>query len=119
MPLDDIAPETIEFVDTYIDQFVTWDVLAYFHENPDVARRPSGIAMDTGRRQSAIEPVLEILMAKGVLRTDSDEHGEPVYQYSATAEFRKGMDDFIMATRDRTNRLAIVGMVLQKEAKRL
>jgi DNA-binding MarR family transcriptional regulator len=119
LPLDDIAPQTVEFVDKYIDQFVTWDVLAYFHENPDVERKPSGIALDIGRRLATIEPVLAALEAEGVVEADIDEAGEPNYRYSASAEFRKGMEEFLTATRDRTNRLAIVGRVLQKEAKRL
>lgn len=119
MPLDDIAPEIIEFVDEYIDQFVDWDVLAYFHENPDIERRASGVALDIGRRQSAIEPVLRSLVKKGVLGEETDESSDPNYTYVAGAEFRKQMDEFLQAARDRTNRLAIVGKVLQKEARRL
>jgi DNA-binding MarR family transcriptional regulator len=119
LPLDDLDPETLGFVDEYIDQFVTWDVVAYFHENPDVERRADGIAMDIGRRVAAISPVLRILEDKGVLETDVDEAEDPAYRYSAPAEFRKNMDGFLTATRDRTNRLAIVSRILQKEAKRL
>ncbi|MHB8896453.1 MAG: hypothetical protein ACYC99_14915 [Candidatus Geothermincolia bacterium] len=119
MPLDDIAPEIIEFVDRYIDQFVDWDVLAYFHENPDVERKATGVALDIGRRQATIEPVLKSLVKKGVLEADIDETGDPNYTYVAPAEFRKSMDEFLTAARDRTNRLAIVGKVLQKEARRL
>lgn len=119
MPLDDIAPEINEFVDKYIDQFVDWDVLAYFHENPDVERKASGIALDIGRRLSTIEPVLKTLVEKGVLEADVDEVGEVNYTYIASAEFRKTMEEFLVAARDRTNRLSIVGKVLQKEARRL
>jgi hypothetical protein len=119
LPLDDLAPEILGFVDEYIDQFVTWDVLAYFHENPDVERRVDGIAMDIGRRVTAISPVLKTLEDKGVLEADIDEAEDPAYGYSAPAEFRKNMDGFLAATRDRTNRLAIVSRILQKEAKRL
>jgi hypothetical protein len=119
LPLDDIAPEILEFVDEYIDQFVAWDILAYFHENPDLERKPAGIALDIGRRVSTIEPVLIVLLEKGVLAADIDEAEEPNYRYVASAEFKKKMDDFLAASRDRTNRLAIVSRVLQKEAKRL
>lgn len=117
--MDDIAPETLEFVDEYIDQFVAWDVLAYFHENTDLERKPTGIALDIGRRLSTIEPVLKTLLEKGVLEADIDEADDLTYRYAASAGFRKKMDDFLAATRDRTNRLAIVSRVLQKEARRL
>jgi len=119
LPLDDITPETLEFVDQYIDQFVAWDILAYFHENQDLERKPSGIALDIGRRLATIEPALQALLEKGVLAADIDEADESTYQYAASAEFRAKMDNFLNATRDRTNRLAIVSRVLQKEAKRL
>jgi len=119
LPIDDIAPEIIDFVDKYIDQFVDWDVLVYFHENPDVERKAAGVALDIGRRQATIEPVLHVLVVKGVLEYESDETSDPNYNYCASAEFRKSMDAFLAATRDRANRLAIVGKVLQKEARRL
>ena len=54
-----------------------------------------------------------------MLAADIDEADESTYQYAASAEFRAKMDNFLNATRDRTNRLAIVSRVLQKEAKRL
>jgi len=119
LPLDDLAPEILAFVDEYIDQFVTWDVLAYFHENPEVERRADGVAMDIGRRASAINPVLKSLEDKGVLEAEIDEADDPAFRYTATADFREHMEEFLAATRDRTNRLAIVSRILQKEAKRL
>jgi hypothetical protein len=119
LPLDDIDPDISNFVDEYIDQFVAWDVLAYFHENPDLERKPDGIAMDIGRRVAAIQPVLATFTEKGVLEAEPDEAGDPSYRYAALADFRNRMEQFLAATRDRTNRLAIVSKVLQKEAKRL
>lgn len=119
MPLDNIDPEIVDFVDEYIDQFACWDILVYFHENPDVEKKCSGIALDIGRREGAIAEILQAFVEKDILACDSDEAGEPTFRYAATAEVRHKMDLFIAATRDRTNRLAIVSRVLQKEARRL
>lgn len=119
MPLDNIDPEILGFVDTYIDQFACWDVMAFFHENPDIERQCSDVALDVGRRVSAVEPVLETFVKKGVLAREEEGGEEPSYRYVAQAEVRRKMDAFLAATRDRTNRLAIVSMVLQKEARRL
>lgn len=119
MSSDDIAPEVIAFVDRYKDRFADWDVLAFFHDNPDVERRASAIALDIGRPRSAIEPALGILVEKGVLAEGEGGGADPGYAYIAGAEFRKSMDGFLAAARDRTNRLAIVGKILQKEASRL
>ena len=119
MPLDEIAPNVLEFVDKYIDQFLAWDVLAYFHENPGIERKPSGISMDIGRKTSLIIPSLDTLVEKGILARDPDEADEPTYLYVASLEFRNSMDEFLAATRDRTKRLAIVSLVLQKETRRI
>ncbi|MBU1670886.1 MAG: hypothetical protein KKF41_16575 [Actinobacteria bacterium] len=119
MPLEDLAPELLDFVERYIDQFASWDVLVYFHENPDAERRLSEVALEIGRRVSLIQPVVENLRDSGIVREEPNEADEPTYRYSAPAEFRVKMGAFIDATRDRTNRLAIVSKVLQKEARRL
>jgi len=119
LPLDNVEPEILGFVDQYIDQFACWDVFAYFHENPDIEKCSSEIAIDVGRRINAIEPVLERFMEQGVLSNDVDEDEEPLYRYTAPAGVRHQMDAFLAATRDRTTRLALVSKVLQKEARRL
>jgi predicted transcriptional regulator len=119
LPLDDTAPEIVEFVDKYIDRFAAWDVFAYFHENPDAEKKCSGVAIDVGRRVTGVATVLENLVELGVLARDEDESGEHTYRYDANAEVRNRMEAFMAATRDRTNRLAIVSRVLQKEARRL
>jgi predicted transcriptional regulator len=111
--------ETLQFVDEYIDQFIAWDLLVYFHESPEIERKPAGVAVDIGRKSSVIQPCLDALVEKGVLTTEADEADEPTYRYVADAMFKKRMDAFLAFTRDRTNRLAIVSRVLQKETKRL
>ena len=118
MPLDEIGPEILDFVDRYIDQFVAWDILAYFHENPDAKRKPSGIATDLGRKTAMVEPSLEIFVRKGILDREPDEAGEPTYRYAAPAGFRENMDSFMTTMRDRTTRLAIVNLILRKETRR-
>lgn len=118
MPLEDIVPDVLQFVDNYIDGFVAWDTLAYFHENKAIERRAAGVAMDIGRRPDQVAPVLESFVKKGVLSCDVEQEEERVYKYSAPPAFRENMEKFLSSTRDRTNRLAIVSKVLQKESRR-
>lgn len=119
MPLEKISPDVLNFVEEYIDRFVAWDLLAYFHENPDTDRKPTQIAIEIGRKTTAIEPSLDRFVEQGILSRDTDEDAQPTYHYTATGEFRKAMRDFLAATSDRTSRLAIVSRVLQKEIKHL
>ncbi|MDD5447700.1 MAG: hypothetical protein PHO53_00810 [Actinomycetota bacterium] len=119
MPVDDVAPEILEFIDKYIHRFVCWDILVYFHENPEFERKLSEIAVDVGRRISIIQPTLEEFVKEGILEVASSEEEEEeiTYRYCAPANFRKMADDFILATQDRTTRLAIVSRILQKETE--
>ena len=120
MPFDNIASEILEFVDRYIGQFAAWDVLVYFHENPDTEHDVSAVALDIGRRVSQIEECLASFVEMGIITCDeTSQEGEQSYRYTASPEFRGRMDAFIAACRDRTNRLAIVSRILQKEAKRI
>ena len=119
MPLDNVIPEVMDFVDRYIDSFVTWDVLTYFHENPGIERKISGIALDVGRRVESLEPPLKTLTDLGMLRAEVEPGDETAYSYTPTSDFNIQMERFLDATHDRTNRLAIVSKVLQKEARRL
>lgn len=119
MPQDNISRDVIDFVDGYLDSFVTWDVLIYFHENPHVEKKLSGIALDIGRAAPSLETVLGNLAGKGVLLGETEAGDEPSFRYTPTSEFRVTMERFIEATRDRTNRLVFVSRVLQKEARRL
>lgn len=119
MPLNNVSPDVLEFVDTYIDCFVSWDIIAYFHENPDTERKVSSVALDIGRRVSTIERSIKVLVEQGILAGEAEIDDEPAYRYSAPADFRNRVDKFLAATRDRTTRLAIVSKVLQKEARKL
>lgn len=119
MRFENISEEILDFVDRYIEQFVCWDILVYFHENQDLERKLSLIALDIGRRTSAVEGCLEGFVEEGILEREEEEAEEPSYRYVAQAGFKQRMDEFMLATRDRTVRLAIVSKVLQKEAGRL
>jgi len=119
LPFENLEPEIREFIDKYIDSFVTWDVLNYFHENPEVECNLSIISSEIGRHPPKVEPSLSILTEMGVLFEESGEEGDVQYKYVASAEFRAKMEKLVTLTNDRTNRLAIVSLILQKESRRL
>lgn len=115
MPLEDIAPDVLNFVDSYIDHFTAWDVLSYFHHNPDASSDVRSIAADVGRTPAAVQPVVDSLMRKGILASADEPQGVARYRYTANTDFRMRMSRFMDATRERPTRLAIVSHVLRKE----
>lgn len=116
MPTDSIDPLVTEFVDEYIECFADWDVLVYFFENQEIVRKPSGVALDVARERNSIVRCLETLREKGVLVLEESGGGEPGYRFAADEGFRKGMEAFNRCIDERAKRLAVVSMVLQKEA---
>lgn len=116
MPLEEIAPDVVEFVDSYIDHFVAWDILSLFHENPFTDYKLSDIALEAGRRPAIVEPLVESLVRKGILKRSGGLSDEASYRYAANNDFRTGMSRFLAATRERATRLAIVSRILRKES---
>lgn len=120
LEFENIDPRVEKFVEEYLDSFITWDLLLFFHENPYTVGTPSSIALSIGRLGSDIEPYLEKLVEKGVLTKEErgGEGGEALYSYRPSPEFEKTVMEFKRALRDRASRLIIVSKVLQKEASR-
>ncbi|MBN2027859.1 MAG: hypothetical protein JW854_13980 [Actinobacteria bacterium] len=108
------------FVDEYVDSFITWDLILFFHENPYTVGSPSSIAMSIGRLGSDIEPFLERMTEKSILSHEfrAGDGAETIYAYKPEPEFEKAVIEFKRALKDRASRLIIVSKVLQKEARR-
>lgn len=120
LDFENLDPQVGFFVDEFIDSFITWDLVLFFHENPYTLGSASSIAMSIGRLGADIEPFLEKLAQKGVLSHEyrPGDGAEPIYAYKPQHEFEKMVTDFKRALKDRASRLIIVSKVLQKEARR-
>jgi len=55
------------FVDEYIDSFVGWDILLFFHRNPDAVETASSLAKRLGRGEPDVKEEINRLVKKGVL----------------------------------------------------
>lgn len=120
LDFENLDPQVSSFVEEYIDSFISWDLILFFHENPYTVGSPTSIAMSIGRLGSDIEPYLERLADKGVLVREfrAGDGSETIYAYKPEPGFEKMVIDFKRALRDRASRLIIVSKVLQKEARR-
>jgi len=114
-----IDTDILEFVEKYVDTFAAWDLLRYFHENPASDHTVSEIALEIGRKESSIAEPLERLKEMGLVTSEIVTGEETSYKYAAPPEFCWSMERFLEATRDRTNRLAVVSIVLRKEARKI
>jgi predicted transcriptional regulator len=120
LDFENLDPQVSLFVDEYIDSFITWDLILFFHENPYTVGSSSSIAMSIGRLGSDIEPFLEKMTEKGILTHEfrAGNGAETIYAYKPDSDFEKMVMEFKRALKDRASRLIIVSKVLQKEARR-
>ncbi|OFW58155.1 MAG: hypothetical protein A2Y75_01145 [Candidatus Solincola sediminis] len=120
LDFENLDPQVSFFVDEFIDSFITWDMILFFHENPYTVGSSSSIAMSIGRLGADIEPYLEKLSEKGILTREyrPGDGADVIFAYKPQPEFEKMVAEFKRALKDRASRLIIVSKVLQKEARR-
>lgn len=119
LDFENLDPQVGSFVEEYVDSFITWDLILFFHENPYTIGSSSSIAMSIGRLGSDIEPYLEKLADKGILSHEfrAGDGADTIYAYKPEPDFEKMVMEFKRALKDRASRLIIVSKVLQKEAR--
>lgn len=120
LDFENLDPQVSLFVSEYVDSFITWDLVLFFHENPYTVGSPSSIAMSIGRLGADIEPFLENMTEKRILSHEFrvGDGAEAIYAYKPEPEFEKMVIEFKRALKDRASRLIIVSKVLQREARR-
>ena len=104
-----LGPGVIDFVDRNVRSLLTWDILVFFHRNPDVVLDTDGLASRLGRRPEEIDPEIHALCECGVLQSNGG-----LVRYKPTPEMSVGVNGFVEACQDRDRRLALIALVLHK-----
>lgn len=105
-----------EFISTDLDDFIKWDLVVFFHQHPDLADAPKGLATRLGRRQEDVAKALDELVASGVLDRDLRPAGD-VYSYVADGPKTEVIEQFIDALDSREHRLQILTKLLRLGAR--
>jgi hypothetical protein len=102
-----LGPSVTQFVESHVRSLLAWDILVFFHRNPDTALDAATLADRLGRRAEEVEPEIESLCRGQVLVCEDD-----VVQYHPTPELREQVGLFVEACQDRGRRLALIALVL-------
>ena len=110
--MGDMAPQLLEFLKTKVNSFVKWDLVRFFHENPNTTDTAENIARYAGRDVSTIEVELDELVGAGVL------HRQPigdliVYSLADDPHIRSLVDQFILACDDRQFRVKAIYHIIR------
>lgn len=104
-----LGPSIMQFVERHVRSLLTWDILVFFHRNPDAVLDAAGLASRLGRRVEELEPEIEALSAGRILQSAGG-----LIRYKPTPELREIIGAFVEACQDRGRRLALIALVLHK-----
>jgi hypothetical protein len=110
--MGDMAPQLLEFLKSKVNTFVKWDLVRFFHENPNTTDTAENIARYAGRDVATIEVELDELVGAGVLNRQSI--GDlVVYSLADDAAMRSLVDQFILACDDRQFRVKAIYHIIR------
>jgi predicted transcriptional regulator len=110
--------EVKSFVENYVKSFIKWDILNFFHKNPNSRVTLRDLATVIGRNLENVELEIEELVEKGIIEKEKKE-GLTFYVFSSDKNLRKLVDNFISyCDSGKEARLKVVYKILKKEVKK-
>ncbi|PKQ38092.1 MAG: hypothetical protein CVT59_02365 [Actinobacteria bacterium HGW-Actinobacteria-1] len=104
-----LGPSVMSFVDKHVRSLLTWDILVFFHRNPDAVLDIEGLASRLGRRVEELEPEIDALADGRILALAGG-----LIRYKPSPEMREIVSAFVDSCQDRGRRLALIALVLHK-----
>ncbi len=111
--MGDMAPQLLEFLKTKVNTFVKWDLVRFFHENPNTTDTAENIARYAGRDVSIIEVELDELVTNGVLRRQRLNEALTVYSLADDPAMRSLVEQFVLACDDRQFRVKAIYHIIR------
>jgi hypothetical protein len=102
-----LGPSVMQFVERHVRSLLAWDILVFFHRNPDAVLDAAGLASRLGRRVEEVEPEIDALCDGRILQCAGG-----LIRYKPTPELREQVGAFVEACQDRGRRLALIALVL-------
>ena len=110
--MGDMAPQLLEFLKNKVNTFVKWDLVRFFHENPNTTDTAENIARYAGRDVATIEVEMDELVGSGVL--SRQRIGDlTVYSLVEDATMRSLVDQFVLACDDRQFRVKAIYHIIR------
>jgi len=110
--MEDMPDNLLDFVKTKVTSFIKWDLIRFFHENPDTVDTAENIARYAGRSLAAVEPELEDLEASGIMQRKLIGD-KVVFTLTDDPEMRDIIGAFVRACEDRQFRVKAVYHIIR------
>jgi hypothetical protein len=105
--------DVMAFINKYVDSFVKWDLMRFFHENPHTIDAVDNIARYIGRDAEAVGKELAELAERGFLEEVLMEK-LTVYALTSDLDMQKKLARFMYASEDQELRSKIIFRLLRK-----
>jgi hypothetical protein len=99
----------MEFVDQHVRSLLTWDILVFYHRNPEAVLDLPGLASRLGRHSEELEPEIDALCDGRILGRAGG-----LIRFNPSPEMRGTVASFVDSCHDRGRRLALIALVLNK-----
>lgn len=100
-----------KFLRHKVNSFVKWDLVRFFHDNPQTADTASSIAQVVGRDIPTVSLELDGLVKAKVLVKETVS-GQEIYRLSTDKDVRKIVRDFMDACHDHDFRVQAINYVI-------
>lgn len=107
-----IDVELERFIEKYVNSFIKWDLLVFFHENPGTTDTSTSLANHLGRRPEDVRKALDELVEGEVLTVQADDPNI-IYQYQPSPKVQPLIENFIKSLDSREKRLQILTKLLR------
>lgn len=105
--MKDMDPELFDFLTTYVDSFIKWDLLRFFHENPHTMDTGENIARYAGRTTADVQTELQDLARQGLL-DEMPMDTMQIYMLKDDPALRSRLKQFVEAAQDREFRRKVI-----------
>lgn len=110
--MNDMDPELLDFVRNKVNTFIKWDLLKFFHENPNTADTAENIARYVGRSATAVKAEAQQLVEGGLMEMRLVDD-LPIYTLTRNQETKRLADQFLRACEDRNFRVKVVYHIIR------
>ena len=110
--MNDMDPALLDFVKNKVSSFIKWDLVRFFHENPNTTDTAENIARYAGRHVDAVQPELEDLVEGSVMEKRQLDQ-VTVYSLAQDDLTRSLVEQFIQACEDRHFRVKAVYHIIK------
>lgn len=110
--MDDMNPALLDFIKTKVNSFIKWDIVKFFHLNPNTADTAENIARYIGRNEDAVRPEMEKLVASDLINKQPIAD-TIIYTITEDKTSRDLIRQFVEACEDRHFRVKAVYHILQ------